>query len=212
MTTIVVLAKEPRPGRVKTRLCPPCTPEAAADIATAALGDTLAAVAASGCCARVLALDGAAGPWLPSGFAVIPQTSGDLGGRLAAAVERIVGPVLLVGMDTPQVTPALLDDACRRLQAPDTDAVLGLAIDGGYWAIGFRGRRRGAFTGVPMSTETTGASQRARLHALGMRVQDLSPLRDVDTFTDARAVASQIPDSQFAAAVARVDAATAVAA
>src|SRR5437016_2040265 len=79
MTTIVVIAKEPRPGWVKTRLSPPCTPESAAVIAAAALHATLAAVTASGCSERVLALDGRPGAWVPPGFTVIPQVSGDVG-------------------------------------------------------------------------------------------------------------------------------------
>ena len=212
MTTIVVIAKEPRPGRVKTRLCPPCTPVTAAVIAAAGLFDTLSAVAASGCSARVLALDGEPGPWLPPGYTVVPQVSGDLGLRLAAAVEPVAGPVLVVGMDTPQLTPALLGDACRRLHDPGIDAVLGRAVDGGYWAIGFRGRRRGAFAGVPMSTATTAARQLDRLHRLRMRVGELPHLRDVDTFPDARAVASQVPGSTFARAVAQAESVVEVAA
>ena len=213
MTTVVVIAKEPRPGLAKTRLCPPCSPETAAAIAAAALHDTLVAVAGSECAAaRVLALDGEPGPWLPPGFTIVPQATGDLGARLAAAVESVTGPVLVVGMDTPQVTPELLADACERLRDPELDAVLGRAIDGGYWAIGFRGQRRGAFTGVPMSTSRTAARQLDRLRQLGMRVGELPHLLDVDTFVDARAVAAQIPRTSFARAVARAVAAAKVAA
>ncbi len=188
MTTIVVIAKEPRPGRVKTRLCPPCTPEGAATLAAAALADTLRAVAGASCTGRVLALDGVPGSWMPPGFTVVPQAAGELGHRLAAAVAAVAGPVLVVGMDTPQMTPALLDDACARLLAPATDAVLGLALDGGYWCIGFRHARgrRAAFHGVPMSSCDTGHRQRERLVALGMHVDDLRPLRDIDTIDDAR--------------------------
>jgi uncharacterized protein len=203
MTTIVVIAKEPRPGRVKTRLCPPCTPEAAAAIAAAALHDTLAVVSASGCSARVLALEGRPGRWVPPAFTVMPQAAGDLGARLAAAVESVDGPVLLVGMDTPQLTAGLLDDACARLHEPRIDALLGPSLDGGYWGIGFRGRRRGAFTGVPMSTGRTATRQLDRLRTLGLSVGALPWLRDVDTFRDARMVASTVPGSEFARAVAR---------
>jgi len=206
MTTIVVIAKEPRPGRVKTRLCPPCTPEAAAVIAAAALHDTLAAVTASACSQRVLALEGRPGPWVPPGFTVIPQVAGDLGARLAAAVESVAGPVLIVGMDTPQLTSSILDDACTRLNEPEIDAVLGRAVDGGYWGIGFRDRRRGAFAGVPMSSGQTATRQLDRLRALGLAVGDLPWLRDVDTFADAREVASTVPGSAFARAVAESEA------
>lgn len=202
MTTIVVVAKEPVPGKVKTRLCPPCSPREAADLAAAALADTIAAVDASGCRHRVLAFDGRAPR--RHGWTVVPQVSGDLGRRLDAAVGSIPGPILVVGMDTPQLTPALLDDACARLAQPEVDAVLGPADDGGYWAIGFSGRRGGAFDDVPMSTPHTGRHQRERLHAIGLRVAALPSLRDVDTIDDARAVAHDAPGSRFARALRRM--------
>jgi glycosyltransferase A (GT-A) superfamily protein (DUF2064 family) len=67
--TLLVIAKSPAPGRVKTRLTPPCTPEQAARLAGAALSDTLAAAARTRRAARrVLVLDGASGPWLPRDF------------------------------------------------------------------------------------------------------------------------------------------------
>lgn len=200
MSTIVVLAKEPVPGRVKTRLCPPCTPRQAAALAAAALTDTLAAVDAAACARRVLAFDGEAAPWLPLGWSAVPQAPGDLGRRLDAAVRGVDGPVLVIGMDTPQITPALLDDACEQLRC--VDAVLGPAADGGYWAIGFRDRRAGAFDGVAMSSPETARQQRARLAELNLRVAELHPLRDVDTFDDACAVARMIPDSTFGQIVA----------
>jgi hypothetical protein len=202
--TIVVIAKEPRPGRVKTRLCPPCTLEDAARIARAALRDTLDAISETSAAEHVIALDGAPGAWLPARFRVVRQVDGDLSVRLAAATGAITAPVLVVGMDTPQVTPALLAQACLPLEDPDVDAVLGRAEDGGYWAIGFRDRRAGAFDGVPMSSPTTAEVQHARLQALGFRVRELPRLRDVDTFDDALAVAALIPRSRFARVVADV--------
>ncbi|GAB2471058.1 hypothetical protein GCM10027162_78090 [Streptomyces incanus] len=75
MTTLLVIAKEPRPGRVKTRLTPPFTPGQAAELAEAALADTLHAVAATPAARRVLVLDGAPGPWLPPGFDVVPASA-----------------------------------------------------------------------------------------------------------------------------------------
>jgi len=77
-THVLVLAKEPRPGRVKTRLCPPCSPEEAATVAAAALADTLEAVAASGADRHILALDGRPGPWLPPGFEVVESDADSL--------------------------------------------------------------------------------------------------------------------------------------
>src|SRR4029453_10639579 len=83
--TLIVIAKAPVPGRVKTRLCPPCTPAQAAALAEASLRDTLAAAARCGASRRVVALDGAPGSWLPDGFEVIPQRGSGLAERLSAA-------------------------------------------------------------------------------------------------------------------------------
>jgi rSAM/selenodomain-associated transferase 1 len=195
---VIVIAKEPRPGRCKTRLAPPLTEVEAARVARAALGDTLRTVAAAGCGRRVLALDGDRGPWLPSGFEVVPQASGDLGRRLASAFAAVGGPALLIGMDTPQLTSAAVEAAAARLADEGIDAVLGPAADGGYWAIGLREARAEVFDGVEMSSPRTARMQRARLRALGLRFADLEPLRDFDTFDDARRVAELCPGTEFA--------------
>ncbi|MGH2803885.1 MAG: TIGR04282 family arsenosugar biosynthesis glycosyltransferase, partial [Thermoleophilaceae bacterium] len=149
---LVVIAKAPAPGRTKTRLCPPCTPEQAATLAAAALGDTLAAVAAVPARRRLLALDGEPDGWLPSGFELHAQRGAGLGERLGDALMAAGGPALVVGMDTPQLSPALLRLAARRLAAPGVDALLGPALDGGYWTIGLRHPDPAAFDGVPMSS------------------------------------------------------------
>src|SRR3954454_15558628 len=89
---LIVIAKSPVAGRVKTRLCPPCTPEQAATIAAAALADTLATVGATPATARVLALDGAPGPWIPDGYVIVPQHGNGLDERLANAFASVTGP------------------------------------------------------------------------------------------------------------------------
>ena len=205
MTTpaVLVIAKAPVPGRVKTRLCPPCTPEQAAALARAALQDTLAAAAAAaGAGRRVLVLDGEPGAWLPPGWEVVRQRGHGLAERLAAAFEDAGAPAFLVGMDTPQVTPALIRAGLRALATHD--AAFGPAADGGYWGIGLRRPRRAVFTGVPMSEPHTGAVQRRRLDALGLRTAVLPTLLDVDTIAAARAVAADAPASRFAATLAEL--------
>jgi glycosyltransferase A (GT-A) superfamily protein (DUF2064 family) len=198
VTTLLVIAKEPRPGRVKTRLTPPFTPEQAAGLAEAALADTLDAVAAAPASRRVLVLDGRPGPWLPPGFDVVPQCAGGLDERLADAFARCDGPALLIGMDTPQVTPELL-----TVHLAGHDACLGPAEDGGFWALGLADPDPRLLRGVPMSTPVTGAVQRERLVAAGLRVRELPLLRDVDTAADAHAVAALAPHGRFAARLAR---------
>jgi hypothetical protein len=208
---LIVIAKAPVPGRSKTRLSPPCTPEEAALLAEAALHDTLAAVARAPAARRLLVLEGDPGAWLPPGFDVVPQRSGGLAARLAGAFESARGPALLVGMDTPQLSSKLLREACERLLAPGVDAVLGPALDGGYWAIGLREPDPAVFDGVPMSTSLTGQMQHRRLEELRLRTVQLPLLRDIDTHADALAVAAAAPRSRFARELARLAPASAAA-
>jgi rSAM/selenodomain-associated transferase 1 len=200
---LLVIAKEPVPGRVKTRLTPPCTPAQAAELAAAALADTLTAVAdTAGAGRRVLVLDGRPGPWVPAGFEVIPQRGDGLAERLAAAFDDIGGQAFLLGMDTPQVTTAHLEAGLEAVRS--SDAAFGAALDGGYWGIGLRRPDPWVFADVPMSVSHTGAVQRARLIELGLRTRILPSLLDVDTIADARLVAAEAPDGGFAAALARI--------
>ncbi|MGH2869367.1 MAG: TIGR04282 family arsenosugar biosynthesis glycosyltransferase [Solirubrobacteraceae bacterium] len=203
---LIVIAKEPLAGRTKTRLTPPCTPGQAAGLARASLLDTLDVVAATPASRRVLVFEGDACAWRRAGFEVVPQRGARLGDRLAAAFEDIDAPALLIGMDTPQLTPALLGEGLSALSRPDVDAVLGPALDGGYWSIGFHAWAPGAFTGVPMSSELTGDRQRTRLGELGLRVHEQPRLRDVDTIVDARAVAGCAPHTRFARALESISA------
>jgi hypothetical protein len=207
---LLVLAKEPRPGRVKTRLCPPCSPPEAARIAEAALADTLAAAVACGADRVVLALDGEPGPWCPAGVHITAQGDGDLAARLATTWRATSGPALQVGMDTPQLDATILDAAMAQLvDDGSSDAVLGLAADGGWWAIGFTGPAPdGVFDGIPTSRSDTGHRQLQRLRSLGLATAALPVLRDVDTWADAQEVAADRPGSRFAAAVDAVAATT----
>jgi rSAM/selenodomain-associated transferase 1 len=201
---ILVLAKKPRPGHCKTRLSPPCTPVEAARLAGAALHDTLAAVARSDAEHKVVVIDGELGDQTPSGFDVLRQRGNGLAERLRNAFDDFGGTAVLIGMDTPQVTPALLNSGCATLESPSRDAVLGPAHDGGYWAIGFTRPLPDAFAGVPMSTPKTFASQLDRLQSMGLSCALLPKLRDVDVFDDACDVASSIPTSEFAYTLGRV--------
>ncbi len=203
--TLLVLAKAPVAGRVKTRLCPPCSPEQAATLAEAAIVDTLAAAVATPGVRPVLVLDGVPGDWVPNGLEIVPQVEGDLGARLAGAFAAVVGPAVLMGMDTPQVTPDTLRAAVDTLLEPGTDAVLGHTADGGWWIIGFREPQPAAFVGVPMSTADTGARQADQLENLGLSVLTLATETDFDTFADAGTVAQRRPETAFGRAFAAID-------
>jgi len=199
---VVVIAKAPVPGRVKTRLTPPFTPEEAASLAEAALADTLAAVGRTDVARRVLALDGAPGPWLPAGFDVIEQRGGGLDERIANALldarARVPLPAVLIGMDTPQVTPGLLTDAAAPLVSAAADATFGFAEDGGFWLLGLREVDPALLLGVPMSRPDTGSHQLLRLERAGLKIELVPELTDVDTAEEAERIAAQIPESGFA--------------
>lgn len=201
---LIVLAKEPVAGRVKTRLCPPCSPADAARVAQAALADTLDAALGSGADRVVLALDGRPGRWCPPGVVVVAQGRGPLDRRLAHAWAHARGAALQIGMDTPQVTAAELERAMSTLTGDGVDAVLGPATDGGWWALGMRRPRPGAVLCVPTSRSDTGARQAARLAALGLRTRLLDPRTDIDTWPDALEVADQAPGTRTAMEVASV--------
>jgi rSAM/selenodomain-associated transferase 1 len=201
VTALAIVAKEPVPGRVKTRLCPPCSASEAARLAEAALRDTVDRARATSATRVVLVLDGRPPPGLTD-LDVVPQRSGELGERLAGAFADVGEPLLLIGMDTPQVSVELLDEALAGVRAGE--AVLGPALDGGWWALGLRACPPGAFAGVPMSTASTCRHQLARLRSVGIDPRLLDELRDVDRWADALAVAGEAPGSRFAEAVAGV--------
>jgi hypothetical protein len=201
------MAKSPVAGRSKTRLCPPLSLEEAARVAEGALADTLEAVVLCGAGRRILALDGPPGEWIPPGFEVIAQRGSSFDRRLAAAWSDAGGPGLQIGMDTPQLSPDLLNQCLELATQPGATACIGRAVDGGWWAIGLAERWDvDVFTGVPMSTAGTFEAQRTRLRECGHRVRALPELRDVDTIDDATAVAALLPGSRFARALADAEA------
>ena len=212
---LLVVAKAPVPGLVKTRLQTAMTPEEAAEVAAASLLDTLDAVAATPVASRVVALTGDLDAATRSAevraalreFVVVPQRGDGLGERLAAAHQDAHRglPVVQIGMDTPQVTPGLLTTAVDRLLQPAVDAVLGPADDGGWWALGVTEPRYAAgLPGVPMSQGDTGSATERSLRELGARVAALPQLRDVDTPADLAAVAGSAPGSRLLAVAERV--------
>lgn len=209
--TVLVVAKAPRPGAVKTRLIPYLGEVGSARVAAAALLDTLL-VAGAVFSNRVLALDGnlaESGTVDTSeivrqtmGWQVIGQSSGDFGHRLAyahadaAALTRTSSGraprVLQIGMDTPQVSAGMLEDNARALCEPDVDAILGSADDGGWWVCGTSNLFQAAtLAGVPMSQPDTGDLTLAALRSVGARVGLVAGLRDLDTIDDAKVIAAE---------------------
>ncbi len=200
---LMVIAKAPIPGRVKTRLCPPLDCAGACRVARACLLDTLDAAAAVPAQRHVLVFEGDPTDWCPPGWECIAQRGGFLGERLANAFQDVADAAVVIAMDTPQVSPASLRFALRALGGAGGAgrAAFGPAQDGGFWAIGLpRGVDPAAvFADVPMSTGETGARQRERLVELGLEVIELETLRDIDVIADLRAVAEAAPDRRVAA-------------
>jgi glycosyltransferase A (GT-A) superfamily protein (DUF2064 family) len=203
---LLVVAKAPHPGQAKTRLAATVGADAAADVAAAALLDTLATAAAGfgpARCHLALAgtLDGCAREHdlrrALSGWTVRPQRGDGFPQRLAAAHADVgPGPVVQVGMDTPQATPGLLHEVAAGLD--DHDAVLGAAPDGGWWVLALRDpSAASALRGVRMSAASTGRDTREALLAAGLRVAEGPVLADVDTAADADAVAAAAPGGAF---------------
>ena len=213
--TVLVVAKAPVAGLAKTRLAADVGPGAAAELAAAALLDTLDTVRSMDGTAHVVALTGDLDlarradelREVLADFVVLDQRGDGLDERLAAAHADAAavasGPVLQIGMDTPQVTSELLRASTASLARPDIGGVLGPATDGGWWALGLSDPRDAGFLlGVPMSRPDTGARTLAGLeHTVGAVVL-LPVLTDVDTVADLWPVASlQSADRRFRLAV-----------
>ena len=194
--SVLVVAKAPVPGLAKTRLAADLGDDAAADIAAAALLDTLDAVAASPVTARVVALTGNLDDAQRGGeirsrladFVVVGQRGADFAERLANAhadaADATGGlPVLQIGMDTPQVSPELIGRCAQALAG--TDAVLGMARDGGWWVLGVTDAAMAeCLRGVAMSVPDTGSQTLTALRHKGVDVELLCELADVDTVDD----------------------------
>jgi rSAM/selenodomain-associated transferase 1 len=211
---VLVVAKAPVPGQVKTRLGAEIGHDAAARVAAAALLDTLAACNATGA-DRHLSLAGDLAEAVEgrqitaalAGWTVTPQRGDGLAERLVAAhLDAGAGVVVQVGMDTPQVSAEALHAAAAALHAHD--AVLGPAWDGGWWVLARRDPDHvQALAGVPMSTSSTLEETHTALEWAGCRVGRTAPLRDVDTVADADHVAALAPWTRFATAWREVDSA-----
>jgi glycosyltransferase A (GT-A) superfamily protein (DUF2064 family) len=189
---LTVIAKRPIAGAVKTRLCPPCTPVEAAEVAAAGLADTMDGIDEltrdhSVPARRVLLFDGDPAGWERPGWTVAAQVGGPLDRRLCAAFES-QGPGVIIGMETPHAVAALA--GALRAIGRGHDA-LGLTNDGGYWAIGLHRHDPLIFDDVPMSTSVTGLAQLRAMHRAGHAVMRLPFARDLDTFDDVRAAAQR---------------------
>ncbi|MFC3776252.1 TIGR04282 family arsenosugar biosynthesis glycosyltransferase [Mycolicibacterium holsaticum] len=210
----LVVAKAPVPGLAKTRLAAAIGARAAADIAAAALLDTLDAMIAAPLQERVVATVGNLDDALRideirdrlGEFIVVPQHGADFAERLANAHQDAADAaghrtVLQIGMDTPQVSDEVLTDCAQELLG--AQAVVGVAEDGGWWVLGVADAAMAdCLRGVPMSRADTGALTLAALYAKGIDVQLVAELADFDTVDDLDAVGRACPArSRFVQAI-----------
>ena len=200
---VVVFGKDPEPGRVKTRMCPPLSAEQAAELYAAMLEDVLAATGEFALrlgLEPILALDPpeACAAWrgrVPPGYRVIAQRGASLGERMSRVVDDEGGgplPILLRGSDSPALPEARLASALRALER--CDVTLAPDADGGYSLIGLRGRWPGLFS-HPMSTDAVLAETVRRAEALGARTELLEAGFDLDRIEDLQALEASLSGS-----------------
>jgi hypothetical protein len=189
---LAVMAKAPRPGKVKTRLAPPLTLDQAAGLNACFLRDTAAnigAVAASRCAAGVISYtpvgdEGFFDNLLPSDFALIPQRGDGFGERLLATVQDLLscgyGSVCLIDSDSPTVPAVAFEQAIAELQREGDRVVLGPSQDGGYYLIGLKSAHSELFADVAWSTSSVFVETVAAAKASGIEVVVLPLWYDVD--------------------------------
>lgn len=198
--TIILMAKAPRAGRVKTRLCPPLSPSGAAALYHCFLRDSIALVrSVTGARPVVAYAPRRARRFFAAqcpGFRLVPQRGPDLGARLAGAFATVFadGPpaALAVGADTPTLPAALVRRALALLADGRRDVVLGPSADGGYYLIGLRAARPELFAGVPWGTSAVLAETLRRAADAELRVACLPPWSDVDTPSDLALMAAML--------------------
>lgn len=184
---IIVLAKAPVAGRVKTRLIPALGPQGAAALALAMLQRTLEQALQSGIGAvELCASPGRHHPaWkaaaVPPSVQWSAQGAGDLGARMARAARRAIAggnSILLIGTDCPELDAAYLRRAASALR--QHDAVMAPCLDGGYALLGLNRFHASVFADMAWSTDAVAASTRQRLARLGWRTHCLPMVRDID--------------------------------
>lgn len=194
---LVVFAKEPRAGHVKTRMTPPLAPEEAASLYGCLLDDVLETMAHAAPAAGlepVLALHPAESVTsfarrVPKAFRVIAQRGRDLAERMAWAVAEVgasgATPILLRGSDSPTLDGDTLGAALEALR--EADLVVAPDLDGGYSLVGLRTPASGVFAHA-MSTPSVLDDTLARATELGLSARRLAPLFDLDTVQDLAAL------------------------
>jgi rSAM/selenodomain-associated transferase 1 len=200
---LAIMAKAPRVGAVKTRLCPPLRAPEAAELARCFLLDAVERVRMVAGARPIMAYapieaQGQFEEEAP-GFALIPQRGGDLGERQLGLIEDTLAMglqgALVMGTDSPTLPRESLDEAVSLVMARDVDVVLGPAEDGGYYLIGMRVPHRALFENLPWSTAAVLGRTLERAQRLGLRVACLPTWFDVDTGADLERLRAELDAS-----------------
>lgn len=197
---LLVFAKWPQPGQVKTRLCPPLGHAQAAALYQSFLLDLVRRLERRGLPVIVAVHPAAAVPafraMVPASFAVVPQLGADLGERMAGAFQSVLlhAPLaVLMGSDIPHLPHATLERAFAQLGDDTADVVLCPDRGGGYCLVGMRAPARPQlFLNLPMSVASNYQRTRERCAQLGLRVAELEPCFDIDCGEDLRQLAALI--------------------
>ncbi|MBP1777257.1 MAG: uncharacterized protein H6Q86_3267, partial [candidate division NC10 bacterium] len=205
---LAVMAKRPQAGKVKTRLCPPLTPEEAAQLAHCFLLDKLEQIRRFPSVARFVAFSppdaedffhAQAG----EAFSLLPQRGVDLGERLSDLSARLLGAgftaVMIIGTDSPTLPDAALQEAHAVLTRDRADVVLGPVDDGGYYLIGLRRPSEVLFQGIAWSTDTVLLQTVARAGRAALRTHLLPKWFDVDGEPDLRRLVRDLADDRIPA-------------
>jgi hypothetical protein len=198
---LAIMVKQPVPGRVKTRLCPPLTPEQATDLYRCFLLDKMAQVRRLAVAAPYLAFTPPeAGAFFRDlageSFSLLPQEGRDLGERLNHLSTHLLAAghpgVVIIDSDTPSLPDPCLLEAVTRMSHDHADAVFGPAEDGGYYLVGLRRSAPAVFQGIAWSTPAVLAQTLGAAAAAGLRVHLLPPWYDVDTGKDLGRLAREL--------------------
>ncbi len=200
-SAVAIMAKAPRPGEVKTRLCPPLSHAEAAELYRCFLLDKIAQLTALQRIAPAVSYSPAESRSLfedltPSHFMLIPQHGDDLGARLLSTFDQLFHQgytqVMVIDSDTPTLPTAYLEQALRLFADRKTDVVLGPTEDGGYFLIGLRRSCHALFEHMPWSTARVTPETLRRAAQHGLTVACTASWYDVDTADDFRRLAQSL--------------------
>lgn len=198
LPTLILFAKAPEPGKVKTRLMPHCTASQAASVAVWLLDETLNLVCGTWQGRVVVSIAGDTSNeqllviTYKHGVEIVQQPEGDLGQRMQASIEQFGYPSAVMGCDAPHCLPATLSQAQNLLQ--QGQSVIAPSEDGGYYLIGLTQEMDNLFESIPWGTNQVYALTQQAAYKHGYQFAELKVLRDIDRWDDLCDLVKQKPE------------------